>query len=142
MLHGLTDADLALVKELVQAHRDRSDTPRRGDHYSVDHEETFAPETYLARTPTGGIPALGENTTGTGTTDELDDSIGYADCEIYKVVKTGNTSYRLEKLRGRTHKVFNPAPVPIPERQLVLITRDKFGTWFVTAPWLDFGTCD
>lgn len=133
--------DINILKELVQFRKDQLETPRRSNPYSIDHEETFAPETYLARTPTGGIAALNEMTTGTGTTDDLDDVISSAMCDVYRVLQSGPSSYALQKLTFQ-RRVFNPIPVALPSRQLVLITRDKFGTWFVTAPFLDFGTCE
>lgn len=141
--HYLTNDDVAAIKQWIAETRDQPSMPRRGSEATVEREETFVPETYLARTPTGGIAALVENTTGTGTTDETDDVIYSALCDVYRLdpigVSTPGTG-RLTKLRFQK-RVWNIAPVALPERQLVLITRDKFGRWYATAPWLDFGTC-
>jgi hypothetical protein len=139
----LTADDREILRRVIAEARTRIKTPRRGSESTIEREEMTTPETYLARTPDAGVPALAENTTGTGTTDDVDDVLTSALCEIYQLVQISPLTPGTRRLvnLGFTHRVFNVAPVALPARQLVLITRDKFGVWYFTAPWLDFATC-
>lgn len=73
--------------------------------------------------------------TGTGS---LNDSAlvgtGYllnqAECDIYRLIQYSD-GQQLERVVGVTRRVYNPDPEPIPGNTFVLITRDKFGTWYV-----------
>jgi hypothetical protein len=80
-----------------------------------------SPEVYVAKIPTGGIPAR------TGTTP------GQADCEIFKIDTTGTptlTAVELPSTDPFERSVYNVYDAEIPASQgYALINRDKYGKW-------------
>lgn len=136
-LYGLTEADIAKINELisVQLHRYRN-TTNRPEVNSPDRDEILAPEVYLAKTPVDGVPALDEGPdTGTSTAASLDDIPGVADCQIYRCIDGQILSC------GFTKEVVNIHAIDLPPNKLVLVARDKWGTWYFTAPVLVFAEC-
>lgn len=91
-----------------------------------DHQ---APEVYVARTPTGGIPQLDEGS-GVGTGTSATDSPGRANCDIYRVKRYGDVP-ELEDVPNFSKLVYNLAGDLIPGNQWVIVVRDKYGDWFV-----------
>lgn len=133
----LTERERLLVREVVAQVR-RSSGTLMADR-GIDDQDIFAPETYLAHTPHGGIPALNnQGTTGTGR-DAEDDVIGSAVCDLYRAIQVGPT-WRPSYL-GIQRTVFNVSPVAIAGWKWVLVHRDKFGQWYVPTIGLDFTTC-
>lgn len=105
-----------------------------------DYDEYTSPEVYVARTPNGGIPALNVEVpspsvvTGTGT--DIYDEPGRADCTIYQLLPPAyGTATGPEELRsaGFTRKVYNLGLDAVPANTWVLVSRDKFGRWYVTG---------
>ncbi len=126
-LYGLTKADLGLLMEMIQERKNRLqqvNTQNRAGDQSVDHQEVFAPETYVAFTPVGGIPAM----VGTGAVP------GFADCNIYRVI--GGV---LEQVTFLVRTVYNLSESAVDGLSWVVVVRDKFGTW-VAIPTAVGGT--
>lgn len=105
---------------------------RRGPQQRQDTTKPpQAPEVYVARTPTAGIPALGVEGTGTST----DDVPGSADCPIYQLVDAPGTAEDafLSKVGQVEHTVYNVGEEDVPGDRWVVIIRDKFGKWLVVG---------
>lgn len=101
----------------------RDNQPR--DKTWEDHQ---APEVYVAKTPSGGIPAIASGDAGTGTGGY--DEPGSATCEIYCIDETDNTpdlrDIDLEQI------VYNVSSTAVSGDTYVFVARDKFGHWIVT----------
>jgi hypothetical protein len=152
-LNLLSDADVALLREMVRGYKSqRISSPYRQDDLST-HQ---APETYVALPiPCEGIPGLiREETTGTGTFGDESGSTGtdsdtgtgsgttgcpgdiagpgdrpgMAMCDIYRLNQSNNT---LQKL-GITKPVYNLSASPLP-KDWTLVTRDKSGRWYAVV---------
>lgn len=148
----LTDDDMDVLRRLVRRERDRR-VGSSGRH-TPEAEIGTAPETYIARTPLGGIPALTEPTdtdlgtgsdadigTGTGTA-RVEVLPGYADCDIYQILVDPYDNIPEIQPCGFTITVFNLTSVALASHSWILITRDKFGSWIVTNTLgLNYGTC-
>jgi hypothetical protein len=128
----LTEADRKALAELVlsQRGRVRSTTGRP----NVPEEESFAPETYIAKTPPEGIPAATEPV-GTGSGELLP---GSAACNIYKVVYDEGTP-TLQSI-GIERTVLNLSVTSVETGTgeetgdiagdiWIPVARDKFGDW-------------
>lgn len=95
------------------------------------------PEVYVAKVPPGGIPALSQaGTTGTGTTEPLDDVPGYVECQIYALDTTDPASPTFHHMPDLDRFVYNLSPnaITADSTPWVVVQRDKFGDWFVVAP--------
>lgn len=104
--------------------------PRPNRTLSVEPDPTwFPPEVYAARAPTGGIPALDRQTTGTGSLDLGDDRPGSATCDTYRIVEVGSSSV-LRPVPGLTRKVYNFSVTAVPAYYWVLAVRDKWGRFW------------
>ena len=118
----LSESDLKKLRALLeQAERRTISTTGRPRTEPLQHQ---APETYVARSPAAGIPALAE-VTGTGSFDVP----GYADCDIYRVVLDGATP-TLRPISGLSKRVYNTSATEILGAEWLLVTRDKAGSWF------------
>lgn len=89
---------------------------------NFEEQDYLTPETYLARTPITGIPAMSGVTPGSAT------------CTIYTLSPTTGT---LVKIDGLTFTVYNFSDVTITGSVFVLITREKFGVWAVAQQYED-----
>jgi hypothetical protein len=119
--HIISDRLLAAIKQAIGAELRNPKNPRsRPGEQGIDHQEILPPEMYFAKVPTGGIP--GADTSG-GTP-----TVSGAECDIYQVSFDDGTA---EVVVDSQKKVFNPSTSDIPEDTYALITRDKFGTWWV-----------
>lgn len=102
------------------------------------------PQIYLCRVPHGGIAAVTDAVpTGTGSESAPGDVPGYADCYVYRTLRTdgeGGTPYaaRVGNLRITVH---NYTKYAIPGGMWVTAVRDGWGFWYVPAPGMDFGAC-
>lgn len=95
------------------------------------------PEVYVAKVPPGGIPALSQaGTTGTGTTEPLDDVPGYVECQIYALDTTEPSAPTFHHMPDLDRFVYNLSPnaITADSTPWVVVQRDKFGDWFVVAP--------
>lgn len=144
--YNLTEADVVLLREMADEYRrQRIGQPPR---HTGKPQEPTAPEVYVAWVPSGGIPALNDqDTTGTGTEEgtgtgssQLDDVVGSAVCEIYHMVVDGFGNRRLHRT-GFTKRVHNLMTVGVPGSKWALISRDKFGAWWVSPILLDLSEC-
>jgi hypothetical protein len=111
---------LALVADLRRRGVGKGSPPASRDD---DH---LSPEIYVARTPSGGIPALGEN--GTGTSG--DDVPGSATCQIYRVALSTEI---LTPVWSFSKKVYNLNESAVLGDKWILVVRDKYGDWFHAA---------
>jgi hypothetical protein len=115
-LFALSEQDRDELKWLLHRLRNRPyNSINRGIANSIEDEEAFGPEIYIAKTPGGGIPAFD------GT------NISAADCEIYRTVDL-NTPTTLEDA-GFTKTVYNLSSASIPANTFIQVMRDKFGRW-------------
>lgn len=113
----------------------RQQRQRRPDPYQHDHEEHPAPEVYIARTSSSGIPALSQGAlTGTGSLDWQDDVPGWAECDIFRVVPNSVTGFSMERVDGLTRTVFNLSNSAVPGNSWITLKRDKAGTWIASSP--------
>lgn len=137
-IRTLSDDDIRILREMVNAHRNRgvTETVSRSIRPVPDPQ---SPDVYIARAPEGGIPGIDENTTGTGSPGWMDDIPGSASCEIYKL-SPANGIQTLKRL-GWYKTVYNFGPA-ITGSKLLIIVRDKFGTWVATnLLGLDYAEC-
>lgn len=98
----------------------------------VESDVPPAPEIYVARTPAGGIPAIVEGTSITGTGTPATDTPGGADCDIYRVTLHGDVP-ELEQVPGLSRRVYNVAADLVMGDHWIVITREKFGQWVVSG---------
>lgn len=87
----------------------------------IDHQEHQAPETYIAISPEGGIPALEQ--------DGADFIPGLAECTIYQLIYVDDIPNLLE-VTDFSKTVYNLSTIDIPEGFWLPISRDKYGKWF------------
>ncbi len=135
---ALTPKDIRLLNNIIERERNRA-VNTRGRGYLEDEARGQSPEIYIARVPTGGIPALSEGPgtgsgSGTGPLEIADDIPGEAECNIYRLLTNDAGVPRLEGIDGLTRIVYNLCTVDIDEYQWVLVVKDKFGSWFVINP--------
>jgi hypothetical protein len=125
----LTEEDVKTLKELVAWRLSREQTvnrPRYGAGPSFEFDGTQAPEVYLAFTPVGGIPAMGEPS-GTGSPDVF--TPGSAICQIYQYIP-GLTPDDFIKV-ALSLTIYNISTTAVPQHTLVKVSREKFGIWVV-----------
>ena len=134
----LNDEAYALLQEIFRAYRSGTDF---GQVRTAEGDEGYLPpEVYVARTPTGGIPALSQGTdTGTDGTALDDDVPGSAECRIYRVLGTGSSARLV--YAGLTKWVYNLNGADLAGDTWVKVSRDKFGTWLVDTIGLQFSQC-
>jgi hypothetical protein len=129
-MYALSEQDYRLFREMVQAHqRSRSNGSQVGIGGQIQ-EDFQASDVYVARTPSGGIPALsagGDTGTGTGS-PLLDDVPGSAMCQIY-TIQDLNGSYNIPPIPGLYRRVFNVAATAISGDTWIIIKKTKRGFW-------------
>lgn len=119
----LSQAQINLINKIIYQHlRKYVNTKGLPPDDKIDHEETFTPEMYIARTPEQGIPGL----TSMGTTG-IGDVPGVADCNIFTVLPNAETTEKINTLQRR---IYNMSPDPIEGNKWILTTRDKYGRWY------------
>ncbi len=143
--HFLTPEDRETLDRLIAAESRRFRSVRKSGEAAadVDDQEFLAPEVFVARTPAGGIPALGEgytSWTGTGTLTHVgtgtelleDDAPGYADCAVWRVLGEGvGETPVLSPLDAPYYRVYNMSTSAVAGNTWVLVMRDKPGAWWV-----------
>jgi hypothetical protein len=138
VLRTLSEADEAALKELLDAYRGRGlNTRGRSPGYPLD--DGSAPEVYVAKTPTGGIPALDEPGVGTGTSAE-GAVPGSAECVVYRVLGLPDSPV-LYEITGVSRVVYNLANAAVGGDRLVHVFRDKWGQWWVAGGLADDDGC-
>lgn len=129
-LYALNAKERLIFLELVKDYRERRvQGPGGGRPELEDYPST---DCYIARTPTGGIPALDDHLPGTAVdTDPTDDEPGYAACDIYRIVLVDDV-YALQSME--TEKlVFNLSQTAVDGDAWVGIVKEKSGHWIVAG---------
>lgn len=115
--------------EMYEEHlRRKGNTPSRTPPDPNDHQ---APEVYIAVTPSAGISGHVVEPdvpgTGSGTGTGLGTDVSSGECGVYSRVEThlGQTLV----YAGFSKTAYNVGPDDIPGDTVILIVRDKFGTW-------------
>lgn len=112
-LNTLSTESIAAIREVVRLAKDIGlNANVREDGIDDPH---MAPEEYLVLVPGGGIAAR------SGTT------VSSAECTVYQRVGATIES------TGRPLTVYNFAAAAIPASAYAIVSRDKFGTWWVVA---------
>lgn len=110
----LSAADVAELKALAQERRLRVQNTRNRD--ALPEDRTPAPEMYVAKAPSTGVPGM------------IGEQPGSADCAIYRLqVNTGELT-----LVELTKPVYNIGSA-ISLDTWLLVSRDKFGSWYALA---------
>lgn len=124
MAKYLTDKSEKVLQDTVEAVKKLTPHP-------IPQEQPHsyqASQTYIARTPSGGIAALSQNDLGTNS----DDQPGYVEeCPIYRIDAVGGLMEAYEDL---TKPVWNMSNKEVPGDTWVIITKAKNGTWLVVQP--------
>lgn len=111
------EADIAILRKLVE--KEKTESPR-----SLGYRDTFSygdlatPDIYIAKAPDEGIPP------------RVDDVLGAADCEIYRI----DTEKKLKSTLITRSRVLNLTTSLIEGKDYVVINRDKYGSWLVQSP--------
>lgn len=93
----------------------------------------YAPEVYVARTPSGGIPGLTPAGSGTAPSPNPPyDSPGHADCYVSRTVFQNGVPY-LYPVEGLFRTVCNLSTNAVAGNIWVLAQRDKYGTWWAES---------
>lgn len=132
-VYVLTEEDVVELREVLAERRRRSLSTANRPRVDAEYDG-LPPEVYIAYTPTGGIPALAVNITGTGTQEE-DDTPGSAECDIYRIIDGFFVS------TGVTRTVYNLSPLAVDGKHWIVVMRDKWGTWVIPNIGKDFGVC-
>lgn len=132
-IYFLTEQQVKALDRFIAAEKRK---PAPTGRQWEEGEDYLPPETYLARTPSSGIPRLVEDT-GTAFSD---DQPGFADCNIYQIHGGDSTSPRLVRVSNFTQRVFNIRASAVLGDIWVLVTRDKYGNWYVAETGSGSGT--
>lgn len=112
----LSERDAVTLKSFLD--RLRRDTEKVSTSRDFkDDSDYLPPEVYLAKAPSGGVPALTSSV------------LGYADCDIYRSFTTGAV-----EATGYTKTVYNHTGTAIAAGTLFPVARGKFGTWHALPP--------
>lgn len=121
-LRDFSDEDMRKIQNLLDQESRRVNSSKTADDPSYIDK---SPDVYVAKTPSGGIPAM------------IGLEPGYAECEIYKQlpVSFGSDQTKIEALlnpdnSSYTQLVRNVSSSSITN-EYVVIKRDKFGFWMV-----------
>lgn len=132
---GLTEKALETLRHLAARDKNiREGRPAIQDPNALLHGGiATAPDVYIALPPTGGIPGAGFSS---GSLD-YPDTPGSADCQIYyKDHITG----LMKPVDGLIVDVHNLSVEEIPDTQLVVVKRDKYGVWYIESTGPEGGT--
>ena len=113
---------LSILNQLVK--QGKLNITRGYEHGKVDHEEHQAPEIYVAKTPSAGIPAITQT------------NPGKADCEIYRLIPAigSDGEADLEEVPNHEKTVYNISGIDIEGDVYVLVSKEKYGSWVVGPP--------
>lgn len=127
--YALTEQDFLLFREMKEWFRRQTmNTRNRPDAPS---ELGTAPEVYIARTPSGGIPALstGAWTMGSGTGTVVQDDVpgSATECWIFCIESGVLVPLHVKQT------VYNLSLNDVEGDLWIPVVRDKFGSWLVAA---------
>lgn len=112
-VYVLTEKDRDLLRRVIDREQRRNSNPHARPRTNAD-TDFMAPEVYLAKAPTGGIPA------------RLGNAPGSVECDIYKIVEGALVTTEFSKT------VYNLGE-EIEEETWVVVVRDKYGSWIVLS---------
>jgi hypothetical protein len=156
-IFALNDEDRSWFVRLVGWFK--SQRPERGPptHRPPPGESEWAT---VVLTPIGGIPAMWEEVSGTGTgtrgnsaagtgtgtsIGDAGDRPGFAECDEYLLDHATPHGYYLSHPRlvktGRAITVYNPSFTAVSGNQFITIVRDSQGDWWVVWPGFLFTAC-
>lgn len=118
----LSEEDRAALREMLRDFQSRMPTAGFGGQ---DWDDTAAPELYVARTPSGGIPGLTEQA-GTGVVDQP----GRAECDVYRLTPNGSL-FELIPVPGLKRTVNNLSTTAATADVWANVARDKYGAWWL-----------
>jgi hypothetical protein len=136
-VYGLTPQEVMVLRgALAKIDKIAPQAPKSlglGAGFVSRPDDMPSPEVYVARTRSGGIPALSEGgDTGTGTGSSLlDDGPGSAICDIYSTQETSPGNFYLRPINGLSKRVFNLSGSAVAGHEWVVVTRTKGGFWYV-----------
>ena len=122
----LNETDVELIQGLLDRTRNETDDNNFGQPLE---SEALPPETYVARIPAGGMPAMTDEG-GPGTTD----APGSADCNVYRLYFDSTPPYLdLVTQDGQflitVYNLFGA----IAAGEWQIVTRDKYETWWIAS---------
>lgn len=121
----LSEDDVRILREFLYVYNRQQryvNAFGRGPDNKIDHEEMHTSELYIARSSSGGIPALQSfGSTGIG------DIPGSALCTVFKTSQSADLT---EDVTGYQHTVYNISTSAIPGDTWLIIVRDKYGKWY------------
>lgn len=124
-LFGLTAQDHEILRHLIQWYRTQSPILNTRNRPQIERERNSeAPQLYIARTPTDGIPSNSSNDVGSPSDDEP----GSAECEIYQVLRYNNP-VTVSPTAANDKTVYNIGNDSIPGDTWIIVARDAFGSW-------------
>lgn len=120
----LSQADVALLKQVVHHFKNTPLNPRNRPHFD---DEPVTQDIYLARTPNSGIPALVRSADAAHH-----DLPGSALCDIYHLTTVSDVTaiYSIPLFRKR---VWNIADVAIGGNKWIVVNRTRAGYWLAQA---------
>jgi len=121
----LSERDVKALRGLLDRVQGSRRNPEGRPDTTVDDHQ--APEVYVAKTPSGGIPAL-----------DVESSTSYpgvAQCNIYKLSPSSDSSETavLLQVEGLRKWVRNLTESDIAGSSWVLVVREKFGSWIAVT---------
>jgi hypothetical protein len=120
--YGLTEAQIRLIQDLLDADRRKSVNPVQRSW--AEEEDYQPPEVYVALVPLGGIRGI----EGRYPANPI---IHYGDCLLYRKLPVDDGPVVLAAVDGIVfHRVYNLSTLDLSEYQWVLVKRDKFGDYF------------
>lgn len=124
---ALTERDAVALRAMISEfqRRSRSRVNTLGQELVADMHQ--APEVYVARVPSSGIPALTWEA-GAGILD----TPGSTTCALYKLHRGGPLTGQLVPIQVNA-AVHNLSTDAVPADTWCLVERDKFGTWWVSG---------
>lgn len=125
IVRTFTEEEVRLLQQGIDDTRSYKTTRPMQSESNVERDEILAPEVYVCRTPSGGIPPA--TSAGEGLLTP-----GYADCRVYQVVDVSG----IPDLReiGTSQRVYTFSLSGIEGNVWQLIKRDKFGRWWAEVP--------
>lgn len=130
----LSENDATILKAVIDRERNLVQSTRNRAAVNPKNDPTV--ETYLARTPQNGLPAMSAGAMlGTSSAQSLDDVPGSANCSVFQTVDGVPLS------AGFTVTVYNYSLSKVPPGLWMIIGRDKFGTWYPTHIFWEIGEC-
>lgn len=125
MPKALTEEDAAFLRETAERVRQLlGDTANRPRVNAWDEFQP-APELYIARTPSDGLPPM------------LGAEPGAAECDLYQLLRDDNGVPYVSPLLTQPKLVFNLSSDPVGGNRWALIQRDKFGSWVLGGGGLE-----